>query len=111
MTVKKTGVVEWWNGRRDRVKEYWTHGVVRLTCNGTSQREAGGGGKRWVWKCNQVGKGGQVARQRTGFSHLFPDDSTQVVDFPHLSRFRFFWGSPEIVFATDETRVKHRSGK
>jgi len=38
-----------------------------------------------------LGKGGKMKGKWTGFSHLCPDDSMQVVDFPLLSRFRVFW--------------------
>src|SRR5258708_6068234 len=60
--------------------------------------EAGAGGKRWVGKWANLGKGGLMVGKRTGFSHLetaltrlFPLDSTQVVDFPHMSQLRVFW--------------------
>ena len=59
--------------------------------------EAGASGKRWAGRSTEVGKGGQeVGKQTgfshfaTGFSHLFPDDSMQVVDFPHLACVRLF---------------------
>src|SRR5258708_6219387 len=55
-------------------------------------------GKRWAGKRVDLGKGGQKASKWTGFSHfetaltrLFPQVSTQVVDFPLLSRLRVFW--------------------
>jgi len=38
----------------------------------------------------QLGKGGKMVGERTGFAHLFPDDSMQVVDFPHLAMVRHF---------------------
>jgi hypothetical protein len=60
-------------------------------------QQAGGGGKRWVGKRVDLGKGGQVAGKWTGFSHiapastrLGPDNSTQVVDFPHKATVRLF---------------------
>ena len=60
-------------------------------------REAGGGGKRWDGKWVDLGKGGKEVGKWTGFSHLAttfshlgPDNSTQVVDFPHLSTVRLF---------------------
>src|SRR5258708_38717509 len=60
--------------------------------------EAGGGGKRWDGKWLDLGKGGQEVGKWTGFSHLAttfshlgPDNSTQVVDFPHLSTVRLFF--------------------
>jgi hypothetical protein len=62
------------------------------------QREAGGGGKRWVEKWVQLGKDGQEIGKWCSFSHLEtaftrlgPDNSTQVVDFPHLAHVRLFW--------------------
>jgi len=55
------------------------------------EHEAGASGKRWAGRSTEVGKGGQEVGKRTGFSHfetaltrLFPHDSTQVVDFPHI---------------------------
>src|SRR5882724_10222817 len=49
---------------------------------------------RWV----QLGKGGWMAGKWTGFSHietalthLFPEVSTQVVDFPRMYDVRLFW--------------------
>src|ERR1700719_527550 len=48
-------------------------------------------------------KGGQEVGKRTAsdhfepsFSDLFPSKSTQVVDFPHLSRVRHIRGNPEM---------------
>src|SRR6267154_1896932 len=86
--------------------------------------KAGGGGQkpgsfrtRTMGKRVDVGKGGQKVGKRTGFSRigtalnrLFPHKSTQVVDFPHKATARLFWGRPEMVLATDETRVKHGWG-
>src|SRR5258707_2890892 len=54
-----------------------------------------------------VGKGGWMAGKRTGFSHVFQEVSMQVVDFPHLAMARLFRGRPEMVLATDGTRIKH----
>src|SRR5260221_8525444 len=66
-------------------------------------RRTGAGGQRRAGKWVYVGKGGKVVGKRTGFahmapafSHLGPDESLQVVDFPHLTHVRLFWGSPEI---------------
>jgi len=38
----------------------------------------------------EVGKGGKAVGKRTGFAHLFPHDSTQVVDFPRMYDVRVF---------------------
>ena len=54
--------------------------VYELACYGAGrfrQRRFG----RWV----HVGKGGPGVGKQTVFAHLFPQDSTQVVDFPHLA--------------------------
>jgi hypothetical protein len=66
-------------------------------------REAGRGWQRRVGMWVQPGGSGQEVGKPTGFAHiapgstrLGPDNSTQVVDFPHLSRVRLFWASPEI---------------
>jgi len=63
----------------------------------------------------EVGKGGQEIGKWCSFSHLettltrlFQHNSTQVVDFPHLSTVRFFWGRYEMVshgWNTDKTRM------
>ena len=89
----------------------------------TMAREAGAGGKRWVerWveRWVQPGEGGQKVEKQTGFSHfetvltrLFPHDSTQVVDFPHLGVVSNFWGGHEIGFShgwnTDKTPMQER---
>jgi len=58
---------------------------------GIMELKAVAGRKRWVGRRVDLGKGGRVAGKRTGFSHLCPDDSMQVVDFPLLSRLRVFW--------------------
>jgi hypothetical protein len=75
--------------------------------------EAGRGGKRWVGEWVQLGKGGWMTGKRTGFSHfetalthLFPHNSTQVVDFPHLRVVRLFWGKPGIWKTKDVNIVK-----
>src|SRR5882757_768000 len=48
----------------------------------------------------EIGKAWNFYRLATGFSRiatgyyrLFPHDSTQVVDFPHLAMVRLFWGA------------------
>jgi hypothetical protein len=55
-------------------------------------------GKGWTGERNEVGKGGQEIGKWCSFSHfetaltrLFPHNSTQVVDFPHLARAGPFW--------------------
>ena len=60
--------------------------------------DVGVGGKRWVKRWVNLGKGGQEAGKwcsfshlETAFSHLFPPFSTQVVDFPHICTVRLFW--------------------
>jgi len=82
-----------------------------------SGRKTGGGGKRWVGRRVNLGKGGQMVGKWCSFSHLetaltrlFPHNSTQVVDFPHICTVRLFWGSPEML-ATDETQIIHRWGQ
>ena len=74
----------------------WVEGGQRSARPTTS--EAGSYGQRWVGKWANLGKGGRLAGEWTGFSHfetpltrLFPLDSTQVVDFPLLSQLRVFW--------------------
>ena len=59
---------------------------------GKSGQMADGGGKRWAGSRVYVGKGGKVVGKRTGFAHLFPHDSTQVVDFPRMYDVRVFLG-------------------
>jgi hypothetical protein len=71
---------------------------------GTQLNPSGGGQKVGTFRTGtmgkrvEVGKGGQKLAKRTGFSHfqtastrLFPRDSTQVVDFPHLVMVGLFW--------------------
>jgi hypothetical protein len=62
---------------------------MKLLKPGT-ETKAGIAGQRWVGKRARPGKGGKAVGKRTGFSHLFPDYSTQVVDFPHLTMVRHF---------------------
>src|SRR6266403_2226 len=84
----ENGVLEWREAEGSAgVKEYWSHGAVSLPCCAGPEaaaprkaREAGAGGKRWVGKWVDLGKGGRRAGKRTGFSQLFPHTSTQVVD-------------------------------
>jgi len=60
--------------------------------------KAVGGGKRWVGKRVNLGKGGceigkwrSFSHLKTGLTRLFPRFSTQVVDFPHLAHLSIFW--------------------
>jgi len=62
---------------------------TRYGTNGI-HRDAGGGGKRWVGKLVDLGKGGRAAGKWSGFSHVFPHNSTQVVDFPRICNVRTF---------------------
>jgi len=66
----------------------------------------------WV----SLGKGGKEVGKWTGFSHLAttfshlgPDNSTQVVDFPHLSTLRLFWRA-EITAETQRRRGGEKDG-
>ena len=65
-------------------------------------RQAGEDVKNRAEKRVEVGKGGcEIGKWRsfshfeTTFSHLFPHNSTQVVDFPHLAHVRLFWEGAE----------------
>ena len=101
----ENGVLEWREAEGGAgVKEYWSHGAVSLPCCAGPEagaprkaREAGAGGKRWGGKWVDLGKGGG-AGNRTGFSHLGPDNSTQVVDFPRICMVSIFWEVMKIVF-------------
>ena|SRR6267154_1870917 len=64
--------LEWWSGVQNGVVESLSDG---LATDGTPIKHG----------CNEVG---QMVGKRTGFSHVFPQNSTQVVDFQHLSRLR-----------------------
>ena len=86
---------------------------MKLLKPGT-ETEAGIAGQRRVGTWVNLGKGGREVGKRTGPAHLAPgstrlgpDNSMQVVDFPHLAHASLFWGRPEMVLATDETRIKH----
>src|SRR5882724_8740317 len=64
---------------------------------GIKELKSATGGKRWDGNRGEVGKGGQVAGKRTGFSRietvltrLFPHNSTQVVDFQRMYAVRVF---------------------
>jgi len=97
---EENGGVEWREAEGSAgVKEYWSHGAVSLPCCAGPEagaprkaREAGAGGKRWGGKWVDLGKGGRVAGKRTGFPHLGPDNSTQVVDFPRICSVSIFSG-------------------
>ena len=61
-------------------------------------RETAATGQWMAGKRMQVGKGGRGLGKWTGFSRfettltrLFPQNSTQVVDFPHKATVRLFW--------------------
>jgi len=45
----------------------------------------------WHALIMQIGKRTGFSRFETALTHLFPHDSTQVVDFPLLSQLRVFW--------------------
>ena len=54
-------------------------------------------GSRWAGEGNEVGKGGWEIGKKWNFYHLaavltrlFPQLSTQVIDFPHLAMVRLF---------------------
>jgi hypothetical protein len=73
------------------VLELWSKGVMeardaRPFCD--AGPEAGVPTK--PLKRPHMGKGGMEAGNWTGFSRLFPHESTQVVDFPHLAMVRHF---------------------
>jgi hypothetical protein len=62
-----------------------------------------------------VRKGGRLAGKWTGFSrfetaltHLFPQLSTQVVDFPRMYEVRVFWSSD---FTAESQRRRAKRGK
>jgi len=83
-----------------------------------TETEAVAAGQRRIGKRVQAGGSGQAIGKRIGLAHiapastrLGPDNSTQVVDFPHLAHVSLFWERAKIVLATDGTRIKHRLGK
>ncbi len=106
-------------GTRKGVLKHWSPGVPYPLCGtgpeaGVPGKSHGRCGKRpyhasgRVARCRkrrigrrvEVGKGGREVGKAgklsgfshfaTGFAHLFPDDSVQVVDFPHLACVRLF---------------------
>ena len=77
-------------------------------------RQAGEDVKNRAEKRVEVGKGGcEIGKWRsfshfeTVFSHLFPHNSTQVVDFPHLGVVSIFWRR-DFTAETQRRRVKRR---
>jgi hypothetical protein len=120
MTVKETGVLEWRSDGRTCNGVLVTFNIPCASLSGrrrlsnsdtrafspgfnmtglrpcwlrvySAASENARRGKRWVGKRVDLGKGGKMEGTLTGFSHLFPDDSMQVVDFPHLARLSIFW--------------------
>ncbi len=113
-------------GREDRkngVLELWSHwrkngsGVsgdvesvagpkadaLRGTHRNHGYTESGGDGKRRIVRRRFTSLSGLEAGEWTGFYHLGtgssrlePDNSTQVVDFPHICSVSILWGSPEM---------------
>jgi len=112
----ENGVLEWRNGRGKGVMEYGSLGVARRARPRIFVRDAGGGGKRWAGRRVQPGGSGLAVVKRTGFAHLVrcwtrpgPDNSTQVVDFPHLAVVSIFLEGHEMVshgWNTDKTRMQ-----
>jgi len=95
----ENGVLELWSGRATTdAPEFLIFELRFLIENGgalsfhkRSVWDAGASEKRWVGRSVHVGKGALEMGKWTGFSRHFPDDSMQVVDFPHLSTLRLFW--------------------
>ena len=90
-----------------------TKSRIREPEAGAAGCEAGGSGQRRVGTWVRPGLSGQEVGKRPGFahiartfSHLGPDNSTQVVDFPRICTVRLFWG-PREMLATDGTPIKH----
>jgi len=119
----ENGVLEWRNGRGKGVMEYGSYGMPDPLCGAgpeagapTETREAGAVGKRWAGRRVQPGGSGLAVVKRTGFAHLVrcwtrpgPDNSTQVVDFPHLAVVSIFLEGHEMVshgWNTDKTRMQ-----
>ena len=83
--------------RRLAAREHKEHERSRIPWV-RSGRKTGGDGKRWVGKRafptlsgEEVGKWCSFSHLETALTRLFPHNSTQVVDFPHLSRVRLSW--------------------
>jgi len=89
---------------------YWSRGVMGGTRHGVREsrrsgvagseggagaprqdRETGASGQRWFGRSVPVGHGALELGNWTGFSRHFPDDSMQVVAFPHLRTLSVFW--------------------
>jgi hypothetical protein len=92
------------NGRRFAAKERIEHKGSKILSVGN--------GKKWSINRVNVGKCGQRVEKWTGFSRLettstrlFPYKSTQVVDFPHLSRVSVFSGE-QLTAETQRHRAK-----
>jgi hypothetical protein len=103
----ENGVLELWSngGTRNGVKEYRSHRVATdnedflifelrflirseeesRICERTGKEVSLSEQRRFGRRVN-LGIGGKMAGRRSGFAHLFPDNSTQVVDFPHLMK-------------------------
>ncbi len=72
-------------------------------------------------KRSEVGKGGKEAGKWTGFSRLFPHNSTQVVDFPRMSVVSIFLkdekqlnlvrGIPSGAWNQDGEAMRNRQGR
>ena len=85
-------------------RECWSEGVLESwggqsallrRAGGWRSKEGPGSERRWEkvgGKWVDLGKGGRVAGKRTGFPHLGPDNSTQVVDFPRICSVSIFLG-------------------
>src|SRR5258708_1125866 len=53
----------------------------------------------------EIGKWRNFSHLETALTHLFPDKSTQVVDFPHLAYVRLFSEGCEIPFSGPNCEV------
>jgi hypothetical protein len=76
--------------------------------------KAGGDRKKWAGKCANPDQGGQKVGKRTGSTHLVrcltrpgPDNSMQVVDFPHLIDVRLFL---EVMKSVFQNQAEHGTG-
>jgi len=54
----------------------------------------------------EIGKWSSFSHLETGLTRLFPQYSTQVVDFPHLGYVGLFWEVMNLVLATNGTRMQ-----
>jgi len=90
--VQKEGSLGAGRGRNAGHREVGKRATDKETKQaGGKESKAGTNGQNWAEKRVDLGKGGKMKGKWTGFSHLCPDDSMQVVDFPLLSRLRVFW--------------------